>query len=279
MSPRLGVVVVNYRSHDLLPANLGGIDLSALPGSRVVVVDNLSTEAERADVQRVGAAHGWDVVLAPGNLGFGSGVNLGAQHALAAGCDVLLIINPDATIGSADLVGLVREVAADPGLVLAPRIERPDGRVWFRGAELDLLAGRTRATEAPAPGAMPWLTGACLVVHRDTWLAAAGMDDDYFMYWEDVDLSRRLLDVGARLEVRHDVVAVHSVGGSQESVGEAGRTKSRMYYYYNCRNRLLFAARHLPRRQALRWTLSSPAYAKSVVLRGGRRRLLASRAP
>jgi hypothetical protein len=55
----------------------------------------------------------------------------------------------------------------------------------------------------------------------------------------------------------------------------AGAGKSPLYCYQNCRNRLLFAARHLGARDALRWVVLAPRYAERVVRRGrGRRELL-----
>ena len=68
--------------------------------------------------------------------------------------------------------------------------------------------------------------------------------------------------------VRPDVVAVHSVGGTQ------GESKSALYYFWNCRNRLLFAAQHLGPRDRRRWAWRTVPYAIEVVSRGGRRQLL-----
>ena len=73
--------------------------------------------------------------------------------------------------------------------------------------------------------------------------------------------------------MRQDLEVLHDVGGTQEPTA-GSRAKSSTYYYYNCRNRLLFAARHLGRRDVGRWLVSQPAYAWSVLMRGGRRQLL-----
>ena len=68
--------------------------------------------------------------------------------------------------------------------------------------------------------------------------------------------------------MRPDVVAVHSVGGTQ------GESKSPLYYYWNCRNRLLFAAQHLGSADRRRWAVRTVPYAIEVVSRGGRRQLV-----
>ena len=96
-----------------------------------------------------------------------------------------------------------------------------------------------------------------------------GFDDAFFLYWEDVDLSWRCREAGGRICVRNDLSIVHSVGGSQQETG-----KSPSYVYYNCRNRMVFAAKHLRRRTVLAWLVRSPGYAWRVVQRGGRRALI-----
>ena len=77
---------------------------------------------------------------------------------------------------------------------------------------------------------------------------------------------------GGRVGVARDLRCVHDAGGTQTGAGTP--TKSSLYYYFNCRNRLVFAARNLAGRDRLRWALHSPRYAQQVVLRGGRRQLL-----
>ncbi|WP_129339880.1 glycosyltransferase family 2 protein [Cellulomonas endophytica] len=260
----VAVVVVNYGSSDLLAENIPRCGLAG-SGARVVVVDNRTTEAERERLLALGADQGWDVVPAATNLGFGGGMNVGVAHARAAGADVVLLLNPDAWLPPADLAALVDAARAEPTTLLSPEIVRPDGTPWFRGAWIDVPRGRTRTGTPPTPPEHPWLVGACLVLHTDLWERIGGFDERYFLYWEDVDVSWRVLAAGGALRVLGTATAVHSVGGTQRTEG-----KSPGYCYWNTRNRLLFAAQHLPRATVLRWALRTPFYAREVLLRGER---------
>ncbi|MFT2689817.1 glycosyltransferase family 2 protein [Clavibacter zhangzhiyongii] len=167
---------------------------------------------------------------------------------------------------------------------MAPLILRPDGSTWFRGSDLYLADGRIRsaARRAQHPGLAvePWLTGACLLVTDELWTRVGGFSDDYFLYWEDVDLSRKVVEAGGSLRVVEDAVAVHAEGGTQSAGhASAGQAKSGTYYYHNVRNRLLYGARHLDAAALRRWRLLTPVIAYEVLLQGGRRQFAHPVAP
>lgn len=283
------VVVVNYGSHALLEENLAGTR------AHVVVVDNFSDAAERAAVHALGEREGWEVLTPMTNLGFGAGVNLAVAHARSTGADAVVLLNPDAHADDDVLRALVEHCRREPLTMLSPRVLRPDGSVWFAGGQVLVDKGWTITTGADSSADGGWLSGACLALHSDLWDRVGGFDPDYFLYWEDVDLSWRVAQAGGHLLVRGDLEVVHSVGGTQarreppggaaaqipgptgsfpfvSDVGHAG--KSSTYLSFNCRNRLIFAAKHLGRRDFLKWAIRSPAYARRVLLRGGRRALV-----
>lgn len=253
------IVVVNFGSHALLAVNLP--PTSALGGLRVVVVDNLSTAHERAAVTALAAERRWELLTPPANLGFGTGMNLGAAHAMAGGARTLVLLNPDLRAEPDVLRALADACLAEPMTMVGPRIERPDGSTWFTGGQVLVDEGRTVTAGASAQGPTGWLTGACLALSSDLWSAAGGFDDDYFLYWEDVDLSWRCRAAGGRIAVRPDLVVVHDVGGTQ------GAGKSSTYLRCNARNRLVFAAKHLDRRARLVWAARSATYARLLLRR------------
>ena len=281
-----GIVVVNFNSHLLLGANLPAADELG-PDFQVVVVDNYSTEAERASLLSLGKTSGWDVVALAGNDGFGAAVNVGVVRARELGSSTFLVLNPDAVL-TVEVAGKLRQhVRAHPADLVAPLIRDPSGQIVFQGSLVSLRTGRMsrdRSTidDPPRPPQLSgtavepasvrrWITGACFAIHHDLWTKIGGFDPAFFLYWEDVDLSLRAEDAGGRLVIRRDLSVVHDEGGTQ---GERrGRAKSNTYYYFNARNRMMFAARHLNRRGVVRWLLSTPVETWRILMRGGRRQL------
>lgn len=276
----LSIVVVNYGSSDLLRVNLAPLS-RAVGGVNVVVVDNFSTAAERDAVSQLADAEGWELVTPGGNEGFGAGMNRGVARAAELGARFHLLVNPDAVVDTRALRALHAAVSDDPETMAAPRILRPDGSLWFGGSDLYLDDGRIRSSRRrtdPQARLRPWLSGACLVVSDDLWRRAGGFDEDYFLYWEDVDLSQRIIDAGGRLAVLDDVTVVHAEGGTQKGGGhvESGEAKSATYYFHNIRNRLLYATKHLSDADLRAWQAVSRKVAWEILLQGGRRQFLTS---
>jgi GT2 family glycosyltransferase len=280
-APGTAVVVVNYGCHALLAGNLQIVSRHS-PEVTVVVVDNYISPAERNAVSSLAAHNNWVLVAPDSNLGFGRGVNLGMDKARELGAECCLILNPDAVIDRAGLVRLRDAVLAEPMTLFSPTVLRPDGSVWFGGADLYLESGRLASRRKRNPEAQerlePWLSGACLMVHRQLWELVGGFDEDYFLYWEDVDLSFRVRRIGGDLATLHDAYAVHDEGGTQKRQASSA-SKSTAYYYYNIRNRLLFAARHLDDSDFRRWKVTSLGESWEILLRGGRRQFLHPAAP
>jgi GT2 family glycosyltransferase len=283
---RLAVVVVNYASARLLERNLVLVEREARAVDEetlIVVVDNWAGTAEREAAAAAAQAHGWTLITPETNSGFGGGVNIGVARALADGATDVLVINPDAHIDRASLARLAAVTAASRTTLASPVITDSDGRTWFAGIDLLLDDGTMRARRKRRADDVrpyePWLSGACLWITREVWALSGGFDDEYFLYWEDVDFSRRVVSAGGTLILVEEATAVHDEGGTQRAEPQLARAKSEGYYFYNIRNRMLYAVRHLDDEAVHRWRQSIPRTAREVILRGGRRQLLHSAAP
>jgi GT2 family glycosyltransferase len=160
--------------------------------------------------------------------------------------------------------------------LVAPIVMDSAGRIWSAGTDLYLRTGKLRSVRHRVSGSTEptvlWLSGACLMLSAELWSTLGGFDEDYFLYWEDVDLSMRAIDKGATLIVEGTATAIHDEGGTQVRVHRDA--KSEAYYFFNTRNRLVFAAKHLDRQGGRRWSRTSVQAAWEILLRGGRRQFI-----
>lgn len=190
------------------------------PPSEVVVVDNASSENERAWLRReLGSLAGVRLLLLDDNRQFAGGLNAGARAAFAAGAERVLLLNND-TVLAADALGRLDDAmtaSPAPGIAGPTVVDLHDPRRVITAGERvvlpllcvprTLLRYRRRAEAAyPVSGVM----GCALLVSRECFEAVGGFAEEIQVYYEDVDfcLGARAHGYGAvivpRAVVRHD---------------------------------------------------------------------------
>ena len=209
--PELSVVIVNYRCWDDTARLLECLQDSPVFQRglvEAVVVDNHSPPHPLAS--RLRRLRGVSLRRWGRNHGFARAANEGCR--LSRG-QWFLLLNPDVTLAN----DFLEEVVVYSGRLTA---DRPDvGIVGFglrdsSGADqpsagrfptlLNTIARmilprarRKYLLRSPRRGTeVPWVTGCCLLANRDCFRDLGGFDEDYFLYYEDVDLCRRAVEHG-----------------------------------------------------------------------------------
>lgn len=227
-------IVVTHNSERQIVAALTALRQAELP---VRLVDNASTDGTVELVRR--RFPEVTVLASPTNTGFATAVN---RAAAGVDTDVVLLVNPDCVVSSGTVAELVRIIRSRPSVgIVGPRLVDAHGRIAisahrfeslvtvlasrFGGALVPvalrrLLSGRQRrvAYDACVRGARPvavdWLSGACLAVRRELFVAIGGLDEGYFLYYEDEELCLQAARRGAEVLYVPSVTAVHTGGAS-----------------------------------------------------------------
>jgi N-acetylglucosaminyl-diphospho-decaprenol L-rhamnosyltransferase len=180
-------------------------------GVPVLAVDNASRDrsadiAEQAQVE---------LLRHDRNQGYGRAMNAGLKR---AGAPLVLLANPDITFEPGAVEALVAAAGRYPdAAIFGPRIVEPDGRLFFPRTSLlaPILRNPIRAKWTPEGDCcVPFLSGACWLVRRDVILALGGFDPEIFLFYEDDDLCRRVMEAGHSLVHVQDAVVRHVRGGS-----------------------------------------------------------------
>jgi N-acetylglucosaminyl-diphospho-decaprenol L-rhamnosyltransferase len=130
----------------------------------------------------------------------------------------------------------------------APLIDFAGGHIdWRRGATIHVLRGKPASAAGSGLRPTTFVTGAAPMMKAETWKALSGFREDYFLYWEDADLSLRAERLGLRSAVDLDAPAWHSDSGSSDEDG-----RSRSYYWHIARNRERFLREWTPSPLSLR---------------------------
>lgn len=230
MSPTVSVIIVSFNTRDVLRGCLERVrdEGRALP-LQVIVVDNASHDGSAAMVARDFPQY--ELIASDVNLGFAAANNAGF---LRASGDYVVLLNPDAFLTGDTLGRALRHMQAAPQVGLAGGLLRdlrgqaqPSGRL-FPSPLNDLLTlsglaarfprsrffGRFDRTWAdPAEAArVDWVPGAFAIIRRAALQAAGPFDERFFLYYEEVDLCRRIAAAGYEVWYWPDVVVDH-IGG------------------------------------------------------------------
>lgn len=259
-TPLVSVVIVSWNTRELLRSCLASIRQEALglPGRvEVVVVDNASGDGS---VDMVRAAFSEvDLVCNAGNAGFAAANNQGIRRTRGR---YVLLLNPDTEGMPRFLETLVAFLDAHPEAgAVGPRVRGGQGelqvscyplptlgRETWRLFHLDRISPRgtypASLFEATTPQRVESVLGACLLVRRAALEAAGLLDEQFFIYTEEIDLCRRLQDGGWHLYWIPQAVIVHYGGASTTQV--ALRMFVELY-----RSKVQYFRKHFGRRGAL----------------------------
>jgi len=277
--PDLSVIVV---VHDDGPATARCVESARREATdaglvpEFVVVDNGSSDG---GADGLGAAPDVDLVRNAGNRGFGAAVNQGFRRSTAPR---VLLLNPDAQLGEGSLAPLL-DALDDPDTALAaPRLILPDGtdqesprRFYDLPTVLARRTpfGRTGPGRAASARHLPstaesdpdvdWVTGAAMLFERDAVPTAGPFDERYFLYFEDVDLCRRLRAAGRRVAFRADSRVAHRFGGASRRQVPWNRA-----FLHHVASGIRYGLRWSRRWWTGRWWRTVAARAAGLVARG-----------
>ena len=227
---KFSVIIVNYHSWPLTLACVASLRATGREDVEVLVVDNDTEEVPD---------------LPPDVRLVRSGENLGLTRAWnrvipkTAG-DLVVLLNPDTVVEGNFFERMETFFGGEPlAGVAGPRILDAEGELQLSARrEISLLSGLLGRTslltrlfpksplvknQFPAledlsrPTEVDWVSGACMVVRRETFERILPLDERFFLYFEDADLCRRVREAGRPVFYLPGVEVLHQTGGSSRS--------------------------------------------------------------
>jgi len=225
----LDIVVVSYNTRDLLAECLQSLRDHPYRGpQRVQVIDNASPDESVALVR--GKFPEVDLCVMPVNRGFGRAANHGLRHLKH---EFVLLLNADACVAPDTLNILMDHLERHPedGAV-GPAQCGPDGRrqctwgdaltlhsEWQRRRRHRRLGPGDIGEAAPVERAAHWVSGSAVLIRREALRRAGLFDEGFFLYFEDIDLCRRIGAAGYAVRFLPAARVVHHGGAAARTVG------------------------------------------------------------
>jgi len=223
----LTVAIVNYNSRELMISCLQSIVQAGIQlKHEIIVVDNNSCDGS---VDTVRTLFPFVCLLeSKHNLGFGHAVNLAFSHTISK---YLLVLNPDIEVSQDSVDKLVEYMELHQRIGLcAPRLINPDKTLQYSCRryytwKAIILRRTILGSFFPDHPALrnhlmmdwdhstacevDWVLGAAFMLRREAIPDGRVMDEQFFLYFEDVDLCLRLHNAGWKVMYYPEAVMVH----------------------------------------------------------------------
>jgi N-acetylglucosaminyl-diphospho-decaprenol L-rhamnosyltransferase len=255
----VATIIVNYRTAAATIEAVSALwgDLEGLDDPLVVIVDNDSRDGSLKQLTEAFAAARWGgrvvVVDAQSNGGFGKGVNIGVRTVIRTrGIPRhFYVLNPDATIDPGALRGLLAFMGNHPAAGLLGNTVRNQGADVVRAfrfpsvlgelegsARLGPLSRLLRKYTVPVSPAesceVDWVSGVSMLFRGEVFSSAGFFDESFFLYFEEIDLAKRVHAAGWKIYFVADV-GVNHVGGLSTGFKDESRRMPR--YWFESRRR------------------------------------------
>jgi GT2 family glycosyltransferase len=226
---KISVIIVNYRSWKHLTNCLNSLNVivSENFNLEVIVVDNFSNDGLFSKYQQKYTAV--EFFENSGNNGFANGCNLGAKNATG---NYLLFLNPD-TIASKEALTEMLNLSKnndDYGIVSCSQIN-PQGKreneirlfptletlfgitraIYKKKYQKELNKQYNKAKEIIFPD---WVSGSVIFMSKPWFNKVKGWNEDFWMYFEDVDLCKRITEANGKIVISRKAEIIHNHGGA-----------------------------------------------------------------
>lgn len=258
----IATVIVTYKSAELTVNALRSINAERQgtpPRIRVFVVDNAS--GDLPVVAKAIATNGWSswvtLIEAPMNGGFAYGNNLGIDHSYAGNPpDYVYLLNPDAEVRPGAIGTLAQFLETNPQVGIAgSSFENPDGSDWpiafrfptllsevLQGVSWGVLTRVLRQWEVPrymgrSAERVDWICGASMMIRPTVLATIGGLDENYFLYFEETDFCYRASQAGFHTWYVPGSRVMHIMGQSTQVTDLRGGRKRLPSYWFDSRRR------------------------------------------
>jgi len=250
MNSSIAVVIVAWNSYDNTQECIQSILNQRFVETEIFLVDNGSTIEPLEKL-----AHQYpkiNYIYSESNLGFAAGTNLGLEKALTTDCNYILMVNNDTRADALMLHELITAFTEEDVGLAAPLIyyyDTPD-QVWSSGGYMNELLmmpldSHNRKNPIITPTERTFLSGCCYMIKRELLEQVGLLDDQFFLYFEDLDYCRRVNNSNWKMMVIPTAKLYHKV--SQSSGGHM--SESERFFY--AKSSGLYFRKHINKTNAL----------------------------
>ena len=237
-STQVTVSIVSHGHGALVSSLLADLAKHCGPAVSVVLTLNMP---ESLEVDEAGYPFTLKIIRNASPRGFGANHNAAFKYCASR---FYCILNPDVRLGENPFPTLIGELGAPKVGIVAPRIVNPEGSTedsarrfptpWFIVRKFCGLTTQLDYRIDQSTFSPDWVAGMFMLFRAEVFRESGGFDERYFLYYEDVDLCRRLRKLG------YDVRLVPTVSATHDARRESRRNSHHMKWHLASMLRFFF---------------------------------------
>lgn len=225
---KLSIITVNYKAWIPLERCLNSLMSLQTKNFNleVIIVDNFSNDGRLEEF--IEKFPSFNFIKNSGNYGFSNGNNLGAKYATG---DFLMFLNSDTIVTREPIESMLNlaqnnkdySIISSQQMSLDNKPENPYGifpSFWTINSLIKsiyglILKSKERVTSENSDVIFPdWVSGSLILISRDQFDNVKGWDEDYWLYFEDTDLCKKVKDNGGKVAMQCKLAIIHQHGGT-----------------------------------------------------------------
>jgi N-acetylglucosaminyl-diphospho-decaprenol L-rhamnosyltransferase len=222
--------IVYYQDQVSLNNLLKSLSNQTLPPTAVFIADNYSSQ----QINLATFPFLVKVIRLDENKGFAGGANVALKEAIDNNFTNLMLLSQDVLLENDSAQKLITQLDISNGIVFPTMINRKTNSVFSKGGNISKFFGSIKLSTKDVPKNLDWADGSCLAFNSELFEATNGLNERFFMYFEDVDFCLQAKSKGFKL-THVSTIASQTPNGpspllrSRNSVLLARRTGSSLF--------------------------------------------------
>jgi GT2 family glycosyltransferase len=222
--------IVYYQDQVSLNNLLKSLSNQTLPPTAVFIADNNSSQ----QINLTTLPFLVKVIRLDENKGFAGGANVALKEAINSNFTNLMLLSQDVLLENDSAQKLITQLDTSNGIVFPTMINRKTNSVFSKGGNISKFFGSIKLATKGVPKDLDWADGSCLAFTSELFKSTNGLNESYFMYFEDVDFCLQAKSKGFKL-THVSTIASQTPNGpspllrSRNSVLLARRTGSSLF--------------------------------------------------
>lgn len=205
--PKVSIIILNWNGVEDTIDCIESLKKITYSNYEIIVVDNAS-EGNDVEILKQKYKKEISIIENNDNKGFAIANNIGIKKALRKGTDYLLLLNNDTIVDSLFLDELIKISENNKQIgIIGPKIYymNPPNKIWSIGGKINWYFGHWQIGgdkddngEYEDIEDVDFITGACMLIKKDTIKKIGLLPTDYFLQWEDIDYCTKAKNIGLK---------------------------------------------------------------------------------